>query len=216
MGDSKKFINKTIGELVDELKPYSIAMPAPGIALLWTVFAFIITTFIASLFASFRTGVLSQLIDYPKFTLEILSGMGVVLSAVYVVFALSVPGLNVKKAISICLSLIVVLSILFFSSFFYPSAPVSMLGKRPLCFYEGLAYGTVLLGSLVFFVNKRAPLNVLKLGMFAGLASCSLTAVIMHFGCMYDPWHILSHHILPVFILAVIGLFSAKFLVKKI
>ncbi len=212
MGDSKKIIDN----LVQELKPYSIAMPAPRIAFLWTFLAFVITTLIASVIANFRAGVLSHFIEYPKFTLEIMSGLGVVLSSVYVVFCLSIPGLNVKKAISICLSLIVIFSILFFSSFFYPSAPVSMLGKRPLCFYEGLAYGTALLGSLIFFVNKRAPLSVLKLGMFAGLASCSLTAVIMHFGCMYDPWHILSHHILPVFILAIVGLVSAKFFVKRI
>ncbi len=91
-----------------------------------------------------------------------------------------------------------------------------MAGKRPFCLYEGLAYGMCLYASLIYLVNKRASISYAKVGMYAGFASCALTAVIMHVGCMYIPTHTLTHHIAPVFIMAIVGVILSKSFVKRI
>ena len=91
-----------------------------------------------------------------------------------------------------------------------------MSGKRPYCFLESLAYGFFILMSVLYISNKRAPFEASTIGVLGGVAACSISAVLMHGACMYEPFHVLERHLSPIFCMGIIGFFAAKIFIKKV
>lgn len=83
-------------------------------------------------------------------------------------------------------------------SFISPPITPSMLGKRPLCSYEIIAYGA--LGGLTLFLwaKQAAVTNPFRTAMFVGVTAGCLPTAIMQMACMYDPTHNLLFHALPM------------------
>lgn len=205
-----------ISELVEDLKEFKPVANPSKTAILWAAYSFIGTLLAAYYFEGLRAGLYNQLLSYPRFSLEIIFGIGVVVLLAFKILALSIPGTK-TKAINIALTFFVLgFASLFAYSFINPSAPVSMVGKRPYCFFESLLYGFITMTGILYISRNRAPFDAAKIGVLGGLAACNISAVVMHAACMYSPHHILEHHFTPILIMAGIGAVSAKFLIKKL
>ena len=51
-------------------------------------------------------------------------------------------------------------------------------------------------------------------GALIGIASMAPVAAMMHLACKYDTWHLLGFHIAPVLLLAMLGLYLSRRLLK--
>jgi len=205
-----------VKDLVGELKQFKPVPTASSTAMAWTVTSFALTIVASLIVGNFREGFATQFLEYPRFALEIISGIFIVALLGFKVIGLSIPGTKTKITDRILIIFSIIFISLFSYSFFEPSLPVSMHGKRHHCFLESLAYGSFIMISLLYISNKRAPFEVSTTGLFGGVAACSISAVVMHTACMYEPFHVLERHLSPILIMGIIGFFAAKIFTKKI
>ena len=73
-----------------------------------------------------------------------------------------------------------------------------MLGKREHCYYETLLLSSVPFALGLVVARRRMPLERASVGLLVGVASAAVPALMMQWACMYDPAHILGHHLLPL------------------
>jgi len=70
---------------------------------------------------------------------------------------------------------------------------------------------------LFFLIRKAAPLKRDKVGFLVLLSGAAYAALGVHFTCIDDsPLHIVMWHLLPVVIVAVIGIFLGRRVLRKI
>lgn len=206
--------NKLIKELTADLKEFSTVKSSIQVALIWTFSAFILVIGIALVISPFRSGVVSQLASSPRFALEVFFGILIVFLASWSVLAKSIPGEEAKPLIIKLIALVTAVSLLIIYSFANPALSVSMIGKRSSCLTEGLVYGMALSTSLLFLAKNRAPFSLTQIAILSSVASTSLTAVIMHLSCMYEPLHILIYHISPVLIISIFSIVIARVVIR--
>lgn len=155
----------------------------------------------------FRPGAFVALITHPRYALELALGNLSSFVAAYVAFEMVVPGriwTRWQKVLSVAPFLGFVGLVLY--SVWVPALPPSWQGWRPGCEMQILLLGAFPM-VLLFVLAKRAlPLEQHWTGFLIGIASMSAPAASMHLGCMYQPWHILFWHILPVLLMALLGL----------
>jgi len=99
-----------------------------------------------------------------------------------------------------------------------PKGPILFILGRAAegCLTEGLVVGLVLFGTMLPILNKRVPEGQRSVGLLAGTAACSLTAVVMQMACQYDPFHALTHHFSAIPIMALIGVILAPWALRKV
>jgi hypothetical protein len=90
-----------------------------------------------------------------------------------------------------------------------------MAGKRPLCFYEVIAYSSVLFFTLFTVLIRQFFVSSVLIGLFLGAAASLVPAGVMHLACMYDPVHVLKLHYSPVVLFALLGVFVCRLKVRK-
>jgi hypothetical protein len=85
-----------------------------------------------------------------------------------------------------------------------PALAASMRGKRDYCFFETLAYSLPIALVLLMMLKRGCASDSFWAGTMTGLAAAALPAGLMQLACVYEPNHILSHHILPIFIIGLV------------
>jgi hypothetical protein len=89
-----------------------------------------------------------------------------------------------------------------------------MAGKRIGCYFQTLLFaGPPMVAGIWLAHRYYFPLAPLRTAALVGLAGAMLPALFMQFACMYDPVHILTHHILPipgVVLIGVMGSLAAR------
>lgn len=181
------------------LEPVRPVQP-PGLAAwMWLLVSWLLVIAVTAATGPFRSGFGEQLLDNPRFALEVALGISVGAAAIFGAFRLAVPsGESPSRALAPAL----VLAALWVGAHVYgtvhPSLPPSMAGKREFCFYETFAFALVPVGLALFAIRRRYALEPARAALLAGLAGTALPATIMQVACMADPWHILSHHLQPV------------------
>ena len=88
-----------------------------------------------------------------------------------------------------------------------------MFGKRAHCVLEAYLYSTPPLIAGYLLIYKRFSLNAVRAGVFLGISAGMLPALFMQISCMYDPRHILTHHLGPILIViigAILGMLFNK------
>ena len=205
-----------IEELVGDLKEFKPAVPSVRVAIFWTIISLVATILLSLATQPFRANFIEQAFSSPRYFIELASGFLIVFFCAWYIFSLSIPGEKVVRTKAALIFSAVVFSGLIAYSFIEPSTTASMVGKRPYCFYEGLLYGSILSLSLLAIARRRAVFFRSKVGLLSGVAGVGITAIVMHAACMYDPLHVLDHHILPVLFVSVFGLIGAKFLLPKL
>ena len=98
------------------------------------------------------------------------------------------------------------------AGFFWPKFSYTEEHHRYYCAVAIMAFGIIPTWLLYDILAAGAPTQPQWSGALVILASMGLPMVLMEVGCMYSPEHVLFDHILPVFLMALLG---AKLLGKK-
>ncbi len=205
-----------IEDLTSEFKGFQVVRPSYHVALYWTTTSLALVALAAYLNGPFRPTWVSQILLSPRFAAEMATGVLTVFFTCWLCLAGAIPGSKTKR--------LAFLSSLFGSAFlalnvyslFEPAATVSMAGKRPHCLIEGFAVSIGLTIGLLFLVRRRAPEGLVAAGLLSGLASCLICATTMHVACMYDPMHIMKHHVgLPLLVSLIAGAGLGTVFLKK-
>jgi hypothetical protein len=194
-GDSRRAL---IARLSATLPPVRRPWPPLRVALLYWLATWGLVVAVGLAVAPARPNAVLQAITHPQFLLESLLGLIAGAAVVAFAFADSVPGYARRGAMSAALVLAVAWALAYVVGLEYPALPPSMAGKRPLCFYETLAYGAPAALVAWMLVLRYYPLAPVRSAALLGLAAGIVPALFMQFACMYDPAHILTHHILPI------------------
>lgn len=152
-----------------------------------------------------REGALESLISSPQFAFE--SSIGLISGGLFCVIAFqeSIPGLRHKWLIYLSYFSAILWVSCYVIGLSFPALEPSMLGKRAHCVLEAYLYSIPPLIIGYFLIYRRYPLNSLRAGIFLGISAGMLPALFMQVSCMYDPRHILTHHIGPATVAIVIG-----------
>ncbi|MDJ0847979.1 MAG: NrsF family protein [Myxococcota bacterium] len=206
-----------IDGLVSELEPAGpLRRPGPLTALWWAgswIFVLGVTLAVAPM----RPGALDQLLSAPRFAFETLFGAAAGLVAVWMAFALGIPGHGAtRRRVAAGLGLLVLWSCAYVVGLFDPALEPSMLGKRPGCVFEVLIYGTPTLLVALALLRRLAPLERAWTGAVVGAAAGAMPGLLMQLACMYVPSHILAFHIGPVAALAAAGAALGPLLLRRV
>ncbi len=203
-----------INTLVDDLEEFTPVRTTLRVVLFWHLTLFFSITLWGLWVVGFRPNIGSQLLSSPRFFAEVLCGVVLVFLLTWKVLGSSIPGYK-TKAISIAIKLIGSLLVgLFLYSLYDPSLSVSMVGKRPNCFYEGIVFGTIVALSLFTLLRFRAVFERLTTGILIGVVGVLASASFMHVACMYDPVHVLVLHVTPVFIVSAVAALVVRLGIK--
>lgn len=151
-----------------------------------------------------RPGALRALVAYPAFAVETLLAVTAVGAVAYAAIRSSIPGAPPRSAF-VALVLLGAWAAVYVVGLRFPAHPVSTLGERPYCIWQTVAFSLPTLGLMLWAVRRRYPLEPRRSAALAGAAAASIPAAIMQFACMYVPAHILTHHLGPVVLTALIG-----------
>jgi hypothetical protein len=198
-----------INELVDDLSVKPKQMSIFKLALLWWAgtWAYVVLATLA--LGPLRSTVMHEINHNHHFQIESLTGLVASLLIALVAWYGSVPGALNKKLLVIGSALFVAwISFYVVGYFFEPALEPSMLGKRVYCYLEAFVCSFPPTLIACYQICKRFPLKLKQTGLLIGLAAGMIPALFMQFACMYEPTHILTHHILPGLINGIIGLVS--------
>jgi hypothetical protein len=204
-----------IKDLVADLEP--VARPGRiGVALaIWLAIAGVYSVFIILATGPLREGALGNLIAEPAFALESLVAVLTIAALARAVFRLSLPGVG-STASHVLLPLILLASWIAFYAIglWYPAHPVSTLGQRDYCIWQAVLFSLPSLAFLLWMARRFFPVSPRTTGMLAGAAAAAIPAALMQFACMYVPSHIITHHLGPVLIVAVLGALVGRLALK--
>lgn len=204
-----------IDDLVGDLKPVA----APGRIARPVVFWLAIATVysIVSVFVSgpLREGSLRHLVELPLFAGETLLATIAIAITTIASLRLALPGRNgpMRELSGVAILLALWVGI-YVADFWYPVHPVSTLGGRGDCFWQVPLFSLPSLAVLLYLANRQYPLWPRTTGLLAGIAAAAIPAELMQFGCMYEPAHILTHHMAPILVTAAIGWFAGPFVLR--
>ncbi len=190
--------DKLIQRLTTDLRPVRLP-PSPGrVGILWWIGTWIFVAAVALLIAPVRPGMIIQLATHGQFLLESLIGLAAAACLAVFVFRDSVPGDARPAALLLGLILLAIWMLAYVFGLEYPALAPSMAGKRGHCFMETLLYAVppALVG--IWLCRRYYPLTPLRTTALVTLVAAAVPALLMQFACMYEPAHILSHHILPI------------------
>jgi hypothetical protein len=204
-------------ELIDRLTrdrpfPGSI-LPAGWITFLWFFLALVYITSCLLLFGPFRPGWTDQILAHPRFGVELVAGLGASLLFALAGFRLAIPGLSVRLIQLAGLFLLLI----WLGSFMlgvggFPAIEGSMLGKREGCVREALILSVPPLMVALFLIRRRFVLHPVRTAASLAGATAIIPAALMQISCMYDPVHIITHHVFPAaLVLTMVVLIVALF-----
>lgn len=197
-------------ELIEDLAADLAPVRAPGRTrlktALWLTIATLYSSIVILVTGPVRGGSAANLLAYPLFGLETLVASAAVVALTVATLRSAIPDqhhplLRIAPAISIGMLWIG----FYVVGLWEPLHPVSMLGKRDHCVLQGLFFSFPSMALLLGYARSLMPLWPRITGALAGASAAAIPAAWMQFACMYDPAHILTHHIGPVFAMAGIG-----------
>ena len=194
-----------ISDLVNDLKAKPRQLPILVVALLWWLISWVYVVVATLLLGPLRASAHHELLHEHQFQIESLIGLMAGLLITLVAWYGSVPGALTRKAMISGIFLGLVWLGFYIVGLFEPALEPSMHGKREHCYLEAFIYSVPPTAIACWLIAKRYPLKRLQTGLMTGLAAGMMPALFMQFACMYDPQHILTHHILPGIANAVVG-----------
>jgi hypothetical protein len=178
---------------------------------LWLATSWLVVAAITLLTGEMRPGAGEQLLRSPRFLLECVLGLAAGGIGMYSALALAIPGrARWRRLVPFSLALVAVWVGAYVYGLYDPALEPSMLGKREHCHYETLVFSSVPFALGFLIVRRRAPLERAWVGLLVGVAAAAVPALMMQWACMYDPAHILRHHLLPIAFIAAAGAFAGR------
>ncbi|MEQ8485073.1 MAG: NrsF family protein [Pseudomonadales bacterium] len=195
-------LNELRGRLLSDLVPVQRVLPATLVALLWLGASVLYVLAIMLWIGPLRPGALQQLMEYPQFTTEMLSGVGSLVCLSVAAMRMSVPGSPTRMLLLLGWTLGAVWVGHIVVGLWLPPFAPSMLGKREWCVFEAYVYSVPPLVWALWLQRRRYVLDPMRTSLYAALAAGLVPALAMQVVCMYDPVHILNFHVAPVAALA--------------
>ena len=206
-----------IESLAGDLRPTGRRLPATWTLLLWLATSWAVVSALTLATGEMRSGVGEQFLSSPRFILECVLGLAAGVLAIRSAVELAVPG-RARRQELVPLSLAVLT--LWVGSYVYglydPAVEPSMLGKREHCYYETLLFSSVPFALGLILARRRMPLQRAWVGLLIGVASAAVPALIMQWACMYEPAHILGHHLLPIAVVGAAGAIAGRLLLVRL
>ena len=206
-----------ISELSNDLTVSGRAGSTADMTAWWLLFNFIIAALLIHATGPFRAGSLQQAEAHPQFLIESLTGALAIIVLSMSAFRSGIPsGLVRLKKLFPVLALLIVWLGFYVVGIWSPALEPSTLGARTSpCYLETVIYGlpSLLLG--LYTIGRLWPLNGGWTGLLIGLAAGTTTALYMQFACMYEPVHIITHHLIPGLLLGMIGYFAGRWYLKR-
>lgn len=187
-----------IARLAANVQPVGRPVPPSRVAILWWISTCVLVTGIAVLVRPLRPGALADATTHVQFLLE--SGLGLLAAAVLAAFAFGdcIPANTKRSTLIVGLVLAAAWVMAYVIGLDYPALAPSMAGKRAHCFLETMVYGVPPALAGIYLTRRYYVLAPVRTTALITLAATMVPALLMQFACMYDPAHILSHHILPI------------------
>lgn len=192
-----KNTEELIAELAQDLEP---VVPVSGVglrSLLWLAMSTLFAVLAIHWYGPVRPGATQQLLDYPRFLLEI--GFGAATIGVFAVaaFRAAIPGLSGTRLAWVGGTMLTLWLVSYVAGIASPALEPSMLGKREHCVFETFLYGMPPALAGIWLCSRLYPLDNAAVALRVGLAAGLIPALYMQIACMYDPVHALTLHMLP-------------------
>lgn len=195
-------------ELIDalkrDLKPSRPRLSLLLVGALWLCSSVLWVSGVGLSLGPMRPGVAESLAQHPLFLLEMLLGAGAVLTLAASAFRAAVPGRRGRGLELVGLGLLVSWVGFFLLGDVVVVLEPSMLGKREHCELEAYLLGLPPALLLLVLQHRRYPLEPARAALLGTTAAALLPALFMQLGCMYEPSHILTHHVAPVAVTALV------------
>lgn len=205
-----------IAQLSADLRPVVKPAGSAAAVALWLFAACAFSVFALLLVGPFRVGSLQQLTESPRFLLENLLGVLTVVWLGVTGLRLAIPDITpVRSRVVWPLALLAAWLALYAYGFHAPSLPVSMDGKRALCFLEAAVDGLPALLWGLWLAHRWWPLHGAWTGCLLGLSAGAMPALLMQLACMYSPSHIFLFHLVPGLALGGVGALAGKYLLRE-
>jgi len=212
----------TQGNRIDLIQTLSADLPPvsqrsniliPG--LLWFVISWIYVVVLSLFLGPLRIGALNALITNPQFAFESLLGFVAGVLFCIIAFQESFPGLQRKWLVHLSILTALLWIACYTLGLSFPAIEPSRIGKRAHCVLEAYLYSVppMFIGYLLIY--QRFPLNSIRAGLFIGISAGMLPALFMQISCMYDPWHILTHHLGPASVVILLGIMLGVFFKRQ-
>jgi len=173
---------------------------------LWFIISWIYVIVLSLYLGPLRVGALNALITNPQFAFE--SFVGLVSGALFctIAFQESIPGLHRKWVVQLSLLVALIWIACYTVGLSFPAIDPSRIGKRAHCVLEAYLYSLPPMVAGYLLIYRRFPVNTIRAGLFIGISAGMLPALFMQISCMYDPLHILTHHLGPALVVIILGM----------
>lgn len=197
---SDQFIDQLSRDLTATKPPMS-----PGaLTLTWLLGSVFYVLVATAWLGPFRTGFADQLVQTPRFALEMALGIAAVICFAGSAFRDAVPGYDTRILQRAGWLLAIGWLSQFVVGFQFPVFEPSMLGKRDHCAFEAYVYSVPPVVFAIWMQQRRYPLRPMRAALYAALSAGMIPALVMQIACMYEPAHILKFHALPIVILSAV------------
>lgn len=211
----KKKLSKEelIKQLVAERTPTQPMIPPKTMStLFFLLIALMISTFLFLTSAVERSNWLTTLMSKPTLLLQIAVGIPITFFGIYAIFLDALPDLRRFHSKFWLISILLYLGFagVVASEYIWPKLGKVSTYHRSTCIYEIIFYAILIGLSLHRVFKNRFLMNPEKSSGILGIASASVTAVLMQLACTYETTHALMFHVLPVLLIGLIFYVSSK------
>ncbi len=206
-----------IDRLADDLEPVSPPAPTAAVFAGWLALAWTGVVALTLATGPLRPGAFGQLAASPRFLAECGLGLLAGTLALAAALRLAVPGVtSPRRAAPLALGAFAAWLALHLYGLAEPALAPSMAGKREHCFLESLLYAVPALGLGVFVLRRHVVLDRAWTAGLLGAAAATPPAVLMQIACMYDPGHVVTHHLSAVPLVGAAAVLLARRILRSV
>ena len=209
--------DELIRSLSGDLTPVRRLAPSYAAAPAWLAASLLFVALATLGSGPLRPGALAQLVTQPGCALAVLLGALASALAIAGLLRLRSPGpatgLRSSVPAAVLLAAWAALQLL---ELLVRHEPATTLGARALCSLQVLLFSVPPLVAALWLARRAAPLEREWTGLLAGLAAGALPALAMQLACMDEPAHVLVAHLSPVLLVAGVGAWLGRLVLRRL
>jgi len=204
-----------IKELAGDLRPVKGPGRVGAPAAQWLLAAGLYSIGVVFVTGPLRPGAMADLAAHATYGAETLLAVLVIVALTAAALRSAIPGAYRPARWLLPLLPLAAWASVYALELRYPPAYYSSLGGRYECFWQVVLFSVPALALMIWYARRQFPLRPRLTGFFAGAAAAAIPGELMQFGCMYVPSHILTHHLAPIAVTAVLGAVIGPWFLKQ-